>query len=66
MEWAELMHLGRDAAAYREFRGYLETFESNPAKWTRYYGYQVTMRRYEDIYGNPIRYGRMNTKKVVL
>ena len=57
MEWAHLLGLGRDQEAYREFEGFLSSFEANPAGWTKYYGYQVTMRRFEDIYGNPLKYG---------
>ena len=57
MEWAHLLGLGRDGAAYREFEAFLASFEESPISWTKYYSYQVTMRRYEDIYGNPLKYG---------
>ena len=56
MEWANLMNLGRDHEAFREFQGWLSAFEENPKKWSKYYGYQVTMQRYEDIYGEPKHY----------
>lgn len=63
MEWARLMHLGRDEAAYREFDSWLKAFESNPKKWKRYYAWQVTMRRYEDTYGDRIVYTREGISK---
>ena len=60
MEWAYLMNLGRDQNAYNEMRSWLTAFEKNPSKWKKYYGYQVTMQRYEDIYGDTVRYGKRN------
>ena len=51
MEWAHLMNLGRDDTAYKEIEGWLRAFEQNPKKWTKYYGFNVTFGRYEDIYG---------------
>ena len=56
MEWAHLMHLGHDNAAYREFQSWFDNFESNPKQWTYFYGYQVMMQIYEGIYGNTRTY----------
>lgn len=58
LEWARLMHLGRDEHAYREMRDWIVAFEQHPKRWTKYYGWQVTMRWYEDIYGNVLHYKR--------
>ena len=54
MEWARLMKLGCDESAYNELEMWLKAFEEDPKKWSKYYGFQVTFGRYEDIYGEPL------------
>ena len=61
MDWARLMHLGRNEHSLNEFETWLRAFEENPSRWTKYYGYQVTMQRYEDIAGNVKHYTKNNT-----
>lgn len=44
MEWARLLGLGRDIAAYREMESWFNAFDKNPKKWRKYYAWQVTMQ----------------------
>ena len=50
MEWAELLHLGRDSAAYRHFHYLFDTFESEPRRYNLY-AYNITNNRYEYLDG---------------
>ena len=50
MEWAELVHLGSDSAAYRHFHYLFDTFESDPRLYNLY-AYNITNNRYEYLDG---------------
>lgn len=53
MDWVKVQGLARDNAAEREFQSWFDAFETDAKRWSAtYYGYHVTNRRYETVYGD--------------
>ena len=63
MDWARLMRLGRDEAAYRHFEYLFRTLPDQNNK--SLYAYNVTTNRYEYINGEPRYYVHASMRKWV-
>ncbi len=66
-EWAYLMELGSDNAAYREMENWYKEFRADPDKWSPgYFAWHVCNRRHEYVNGTIRSYRDYLVKKGAL